>query len=55
MPRPAWRPAILGSRLASLPAAHLLKDPKTRLQEALQARGLALPVYTPDRRHGRGA
>lgn len=37
---------ILGSRLASLPAAHLLKDPKTRLQEALQGHGLALPVYT---------
>jgi ribonuclease-3 len=23
-----------------------LKDPKTRLQEILQARGLALPIYT---------
>jgi ribonuclease III len=23
-----------------------LKDPKTRLQELMQARGLALPVYT---------
>ena len=37
---------LIGPRLASLPAAHLLKDPKTRLQEALQAHGLALPVYT---------
>lgn len=37
---------ILGPRLSSLPAAHLLKDPKTRLQESLQAHGLALPVYT---------
>ena len=37
---------ILRSRLSSLPAAHLLKDPKTRLQEALQGHGLALPVYT---------
>lgn len=37
---------ILGARLSTLPAADLLKDPKTRLQEALQARGLALPVYT---------
>jgi ribonuclease-3 len=37
---------ILGARLASLPAAELLKDPKTRLQESLQAHGLALPVYT---------
>ena len=37
---------ILAPRLSTLPAADLLKDPKTRLQEALQARGLALPVYT---------
>lgn len=37
---------ILGPRLAELPAADALKDPKTRLQEALQAHGLALPVYT---------
>jgi ribonuclease-3 len=37
---------ILGPRMADLPAADTLKDPKTRLQEALQARGLALPVYT---------
>jgi ribonuclease-3 len=37
---------ILGSRMSDLPAADALKDPKTRLQEVLQARGLALPVYT---------
>lgn len=37
---------IMASRLSALPAADLLKDPKTRLQEALQAHGLALPVYT---------
>ncbi len=37
---------IMGPRLSELPAADLLKDPKTRLQEALQAHGLALPVYT---------
>jgi ribonuclease-3 len=37
---------IMGPRLSNLPAAHLLKDPKTRLQESLQAHGLALPVYT---------
>jgi ribonuclease-3 len=32
-------------RLVNLPSAMDLKDPKTRLQEALQARGLAIPVY----------
>jgi ribonuclease III len=37
---------IVGPRLSGLPAADALKDPKTRLQESLQARGIALPVYT---------
>jgi ribonuclease III len=37
---------ILGPRMSELPAADALKDPKTRLQEALQGHGLALPVYT---------
>jgi ribonuclease-3 len=37
---------IMDPRMADLPAADTLKDPKTRLQEALQANGLALPVYT---------
>jgi ribonuclease-3 len=37
---------LIGPRMSDLPAANLLKDPKTRLQEMLQARGLALPVYT---------
>lgn len=32
--------------IAALPAADELKDPKTRLQERLQGRGLALPAYT---------
>jgi ribonuclease III len=37
---------IMGPRLSELPAADSLKDPKTRLQEVLQAHGLALPIYT---------
>lgn len=37
---------ILGPKISGLPPAGDLKDPKTRLQEALQARALALPVYT---------
>jgi ribonuclease-3 len=32
--------------MSDMPAADALKDPKTRLQEVLQARGLALPTYT---------
>lgn len=32
-------------RLLDVPSAQLLKDAKTLLQEVLQARGLALPVY----------
>jgi ribonuclease-3 len=37
---------IIGPRMSGMPAASALKDPKTRLQEALQARGFALPLYT---------
>lgn len=44
--------ALFESRLASLPTAGDLKDPKTRLQEALQSRSLALPVYQLDSSHG---
>ena len=36
---------LFGPRIALLPAAGALKDPKTKLQEYLQSRGLALPVY----------
>ena len=36
---------IIGARMSDLPEAETLKDAKTRLQESLQARGLALPVY----------
>ena len=36
---------LLGERLIELPSAETLKDPKTRLQEELQSRGLALPRY----------
>lgn len=37
---------LMVPRLGQLPSADELKDPKTRLQEALQARGLPLPAYS---------
>ncbi len=37
---------LLGERLANLPCADELKDPKTRLQEYLQHRGVAPPQYS---------
>jgi ribonuclease III len=39
-------------RIAALPAPHELKDAKTRLQEHLQSRGLALPRYQVQRVEG---
>lgn len=47
----AMREAVLrlyGDRLESLPPHEALKDPKTLLQERLQARGLPLPLYRVD-------
>ena len=38
--------ALLAPAIAALAPDAELKDPKTRLQEWLQARGLALPVYS---------
>jgi ribonuclease III len=38
--------------IAALPAPDALKDAKTRLQEYLQSRGLALPVYILERTEG---
>jgi len=38
--------ALIATRLDELPDAEQLKDPKTRLQELLQAHGYELPVYT---------
>lgn len=37
---------VVAAKLTDLPAAGSLKDPKTRLQEILQAQGIALPTYT---------
>ncbi len=42
------------SRIDNLPSPEELKDPKTRLQEYLQARGLALPKYNLIQTSGAG-
>ena len=44
--------ALFRDRLDNLPPAEDLKDPKTRLQELLQSRGSALPIYTMESRSG---
>ena len=47
----ALRPVVVrlyGARLDDLPPHETLKDPKTRLQERLQAQGLAVPDYRVD-------
>lgn len=44
--------ALFGPLIAALPSPHTLKDPKTRLQEYLQSRGLPLPLYQVERTEG---
>lgn len=43
---------LLATRLAELPPADTLKDPKTKLQEYLQGRGISLPKYQVLEEHG---
>jgi ribonuclease-3 len=43
---------LFAGRLGSLPEASELKDPKTRLQELLQARGISLPTYAMEQVSG---
>lgn len=44
---------LYSSRLTNLPDAEKLKDPKTRLQEYLQARSMGLPEYHIARESGK--
>ena len=43
---------LFAPRIAALPAPETLKDAKTRLQEYLQSRSLALPRYAVSRIEG---
>ncbi len=43
---------LLATRLAKLPPADTLKDPKTKLQEHLQGQGVSLPEYQVLEEHG---
>ena len=44
--------SVFAARVAALPEAQDLKDPKTRLQEWLQGRGERLPTYAVDEMSG---
>ncbi len=44
--------SVFSARVAALPEARELKDPKTRLQEWLQGRGERLPAYAVDEMSG---
>ncbi len=48
----SWLLELLEDRLDRLSREETTKDPKTELQETLQARGLSLPVYTVDKVSG---
>lgn len=43
---------LFAERMAHMPDTEALKDPKTRLQEYLQSRGLPLPAYEVERTEG---
>ena len=44
---------LYGDRIANLPAAAQLKDPKTQLQELIQGQGFDLPVYKVIKKAGK--
>ncbi len=49
-----WLKALFEGQIASLPPLSQLKDPKTRLQEWLQARSRPLPLYEVVKVEGEG-